>query len=200
MREFRYLPKRYMLPALGLLIAAILVPANWSVPNLHTGTSLAVASNSPNVSKQVELPKLSIPALGIEAQILNLGLNQQGEIDTPPRTEDSGWYNGSPWPGEAGTAIVTGHVSSRDGAPAIFAELHSLKAGDEIRITDQAGVERRFKVSSMQDYDINSAPLAEIYGINQTGKHLHLITCAGDWDQHKQTYSKRLVMKSKLIE
>jgi Sortase domain len=142
---------------------------------------------------------LSVPTLGINAPIEQVGTLPNGDMATPTQNpwEDSGWYNGGPHPGERGSAVIDGHLDRPGGFPAVFWYLRNIHVGDAVFATQKDGKQLRFHVTRIAYYDPQEAPLQDIFG-NRSGIYLNLITCAGDWipDQHQTTL--RLVVYTTL--
>ncbi len=113
-------------------------------------------------------------------------------MDVPQAFDDTAWYDRGARPGEEGVAVIDGHVDSKIG-PAVFWDLRRLKAGDEILVTGDDGLERRFVVTHAASYKRTEAPLDQIFG-PLSGRHLNLITCDGIFDQKRQEYDRNLVV------
>ncbi len=79
----------------------------------------------------------------------------------------------------------------------MFHNLNTLKKGDELSIENDKGVISTFVVRELRLYDA-SADATDVF-TSQSGAHLNLITCAGDWQQAKLSYSKRLVVFTDLV-
>jgi sortase (surface protein transpeptidase) len=115
-------------------------------------------------------------------------------MDVPKNYDDTAWYQLGPRPGEQGNAAIAGHVDSKTGK-AVFWDLHTLKAGDEIFVTGDDGVERRFVVSGVQSYGRTDAPLQQIFGPTNE-RHLNIITCdsSSNFDRSKGEYAANIVV------
>jgi len=154
--------------------------------------------NFPEKSKtQVTLSakpvSISIPAISVNAPVVNLGLNKDRTLALPKNAGDVGWYEKSVSPGQAGASVLVGHLDWWTGKKAIFYNLKKLKAGDEILITKDDGSLVTFKVDSLTLYSQNAFPTNEVYGkIDYPG--LRLITCAGKFNVFTQRYSQNLVV------
>lgn len=139
--------------------------------------------------------RLEIPSLKINTNIESVGLTASGELEVPKNSNDVGWYQLGPKPGEIGNAVIDGHLDTPDSA-AIFWNLKKLKAGAEIDVFDQQGRKTAFQVSSMQSYDLDKAPMDQIFGASDN-VNLNLITCDGTWNEATHTYTKRLIVYAK---
>jgi sortase (surface protein transpeptidase) len=140
--------------------------------------------------------RLRIPALGLMTAIEPVGL-RAGAMDVPTNVWHVGWLHLGPRPGDVGNAVIDGHLDSTTG-PAIFRDLHNLRVGDTIYVTDRAGIERGFVVTDLHSYRLTDAPRARIFGPT-TGRHLNLITCSGTWQAWAHLYDQRLVVYTRLL-
>jgi Sortase domain len=142
---------------------------------------------------------LSVPSVGINAPVEQVGILANGDMATPPQNPwiDAGWYRDGPSPGEQGSAVIDGHLDRPGGYPAVFWYLRNVHVGDAVYVTDKDGQQLRFHVTHIAYFMPQNAPLQDIFG-NRSGIFLNLITCAGDWipDQHQTTL--RLVVYTTL--
>jgi sortase A len=150
-------------------------------------------------TKSISSPqRLEIPSLQINTLVQQVGLDSQGNMETPKNADDIAWYQLGPKPGEKGSAVMAGHLDTATGAPAIFAKLSQLREGDSIWVTDTQGFRYHFKVKKTQSFKQNEAPIDTIFAMD--GKPgLNLITCDGNWDTNKKMYNQRLVVFTELI-
>ncbi|MGW2017487.1 class F sortase [Streptomyces sp. NPDC001927] len=142
---------------------------------------------------------LAIPAITIEAPVMDLGLDGAGQLGSPPIENPRivGWYARGPAPGELGTAVVVGHRDTRTG-PAIFLNLDSLAPGNTVRIARADGKVAVFKVDKVQTYTKEEFPDQEVYG--STGRpELRLLTCGGSFDA-KKGYASNIVVFAHLTD
>ncbi|RKN38548.1 class F sortase [Streptomyces hoynatensis] len=140
--------------------------------------------------------RVSVPAIGVDAPLVPVGLTPDGWIDTPP--EDSpgvaGWYEGGVTPGTVGTAVIVGHVDDREG-PAVFYGLGALVPGHGVEVAREDGRTARFTVYDIAVYDKDAVP-AHVY--RDTGQpELRLITCGGSFDE-AGGYSGNVVVFARL--
>ncbi len=135
---------------------------------------------------------IRIPSIEVEAPIIPLGLEDDGSIEVPEGTEETGWWLGGPEPGEQGPAVILGHVDSREG-PAVFFYLKYLEAGDEIHIDREDGTTVTYVVESSERHDKDSFPTDAVYGPTEQPT-LRLVTCGGDFDFDVRTYDDNLIV------
>ncbi|MBN2045800.1 MAG: sortase [Anaerolineales bacterium] len=76
---------------------------------------------------------LEIPKLGVKMDIVGVPLSG-GEWDTSWLGQSAGWLEGSAFPTWTGNTILTGHVWDSNNNPGPFAQIKSLRYGDEIKI------------------------------------------------------------------
>ncbi|WP_426363104.1 class F sortase [Streptomyces sp. E-08] len=142
---------------------------------------------------------VAVPAITIEAPVIELGLDATGRLGTPPVDNPRvvGWYAKGPTPGERGTAVVVGHRDTRTG-PAVFLNLNSLSAGNTVRVARADGKVAVFTVDRVRTYAKDDFPDKEVYG--DTGRpELRLLTCGGTFDRGKG-YEANIVVFAHLTE
>ncbi len=127
--------------------------------------------------------RIRIPSISVNAPLTGLGLTATGSLDVPPaaRKNLAGWYEAGTTPGEAGTAIVAGHVDNADG-PAVFYDLGALKKGAVVEVDRRDGGVAVFTVDAVEVYDAKAFPDAKVYGAAR-GPELRVITCGGGYSR-----------------
>ena len=160
-------------------------------------TGRAVLPVSLPAVQQIPRPVwLTIPAIGVKAPIVNLGLNRNGTLQVPGNTTVVGWYVNSPRPGAIGSAIIAGHVDSRSG-PGVFFWLHTMRPGDRIYVRRADGTLAVFTVTAVQMYAKSRFPTAMVYGPVPDAE-LRLITCGGTFDYTRRSYLSNVVVYARL--
>ncbi|WP_341625525.1 class F sortase [Streptomyces sp. B6(2022)] len=142
---------------------------------------------------------VAVPAITIEAPVMDLALDGQGRLATPPvdNPDVVGWYAKGVSPGERGTAVVVGHRDTRTG-PAIFVSLDSLSPGNTVRIARADGKVAVFTVDRVVTYTKADFPDKEVYG--STGRpELRLLTCGGAFERGKG-YDANIVVFAHLTD
>ena len=134
--------------------------------------------------------RVRIPAIGVDAPLVRLGLNPDQTLEVPGYDE-SGWYTGGSRPGDRGPAVIAAHVDSKTG-PAVFYRLRELKAGDTVHVDYRDGAVT-FSVRESQSFPKSSFPTAQVYGATE-GPELRLITCDGTFDRKARSYRSNLVV------
>jgi LPXTG-site transpeptidase (sortase) family protein len=146
------------------------------------------------------LPKrLRIPRIGVDTGVEEVGLTETGGMDTPRDPKHVGWFALGSRPGDAGNAVIVGHLNTAFGRRAVFASLSSLRQGDEVYVENDRGTTEHFRVNTLQSYRQQEAPLLRIFGSDGRAR-LNLITCNGRWDWSQSTYDERLVVFTELVK
>lgn len=141
--------------------------------------------------------ELAIPAIGVDAKVLSLGLTREGAMDVPRNGDDVGWFKPGYRPGSAGHAVIAGHVDTKTAA-AVFYKLKDLKKGSKIIVRSRDGRQKVFKVIESVAYPYDKAPLEKIFGPSDRPL-LNLITCTGLYSRSKGTHQQRLVVTAELV-
>ena len=143
---------------------------------------------------------IDIPAIGVSSDMLQLGTNPDGTVEVPPLEKDSrtGWFTGSPTPGQLGPSVVLGHIDSKEYGPGVFFKLGALKPGAQISITRADGTEAVFSVDKVEQYPKDHFPTIEVYS-NTDHAALRLITCGGKFDLSANSYEDNIVAFATLV-
>jgi sortase (surface protein transpeptidase) len=146
---------------------------------------------------------ISIPAIGVDASVEDLGITTGDHMAMPTSFTTVGWYKYGPVPGAVGTAVMYGHLDNGLGLQGVFKKLGQLAPGDKIMVTNASGVSQTFVVNSLSTYPYQSVPASALESApGDTGAHLNLITCAGGWiydPVEGMTYDHRLVVYTTLM-
>lgn len=136
--------------------------------------------------------RVAVPAVGIDSDVIGLGLDDDGSMLVPRRPDVAAWYDGGPLPGRAGPALLVGHLDSQDG-PAVFYRLREVVPGDRILVSDADGRTVAFEVDAVSDYRKDAFPTRLVFeGV--TRPELRLITCSGSFDRLRRSYTRNFVV------
>jgi hypothetical protein len=169
-----------------------------------TAVSLAaphtkVPTVGPILNRSVPV-SITIPAIGVKSQLLQLGRTSTGALAVPPpgpTYNQAGWYRYSPTPGSLGPAVIAGHVDSAADGPSVFYRLGGLKAKDTIFVLRADGSMAIFVVNEVRRYHKTAFPTALVYG-NTNRAALRLITCGGPFDSNTGHYLDNIVILASL--
>lgn len=142
--------------------------------------------------------RLRIPSIGVDAAIEAVGEDVLGRMDTPTDAADVAWYEPGVRPGDAGNAVIAGHLDDIHGDPAAFWRIGQLTAGDAIIVVNSDDSEVHFVVVEAVAYPYTDAPIQRIFGFD-VRQNLNFITCTGSWDRGAHTYRQRLVVYARRV-
>lgn len=167
--------------------AAAVVPAPARSPARTTSKTKVLGPSVPL--------RLNIPAIGVHTPLISLGLESDGTVQVPPLKggAPAGWYKYLSTPGEAGPAVILGHVDSAQDGPAVFYRLRDLHPGARVSVDRADGRTVSYVVRSVARYPKKDFPTATVYG-PQPGAELRLVTCGGSFDALHRRYRDNIVV------
>lgn len=149
-----------------------------------TPTPGPVAAEPP-LGEGVAPARVSIPAIGIDEELVELGIQDTGAMEVPEDYFDVGWFTGGGKPGGRGPTVIAGHVDTGWG-PAVFVRLPELVPGDVVDVTDVEGTVARYTVTEVADHLQADFPTQRVFGASAVDE-LRLITCYR-WDREAKAY------------
>ena len=189
--------------ALGLAVAAAVAaalpggsPAPAETPAAPAASQTARITPILPASNRVHLVRtgmrVRVPAIGVDANVVSLGLNSDSTLQVPTDATDAGWWSGGAAPGRRGAAVIVGHVNW-GGNEGVFGRLHEIVPGQDVLITHRNGVTDHYRVTTTAIYPKISFPTRLVYGpLPYPG--LRLITCAGSFDPTSGHYDENLIV------
>ncbi|MGH3210463.1 MAG: class F sortase [Trebonia sp.] len=137
---------------------------------------------------------LAIPAIGVTARVIPLGLDASGGVAIPPLSTPflTSWYDKGPAPGQDGPAVLLGHVDAASVGPAVFYKLGDLVPGDLVYVSRLDHRTAVFRVTAVALYQEQDFPAKQVYGFTPNPT-LRLITCGGDYDARTHLYLDRTI-------
>jgi hypothetical protein len=171
-----------------MLLSACAPHPTWPPPGLGAGAPARPTATTLPAGVPV---RLQIAAIGLDWPVVPVGLDADGAMDAPQGPADSAvwregfWWRGGYRVGEAGNAVIAGHVDDESGALTPFARIADLRPGDDVLVTLKGGGVVRFQVERVARVPVpvggpNDPTLKAIFGA-ATMPRLNLITCAGTW-------------------
>ena len=180
------LPQQLMAPGETAAPASIVKPSAKAVADYKVASAL---------------PKyIGIPAIGVsKARVLSLGLTSDDSIAVPTSGYDTGWYNGSAKPGQAGAMFIYGHVAGwNEGG--VFYNLKKLKPGDKITVTRGDNTTYTYRVDSLKVYPVTNVDMNTVLSpTDPTRPGLNLMTCVWTVVNGKSEFNSRQVIFSSLV-
>jgi sortase (surface protein transpeptidase) len=143
--------------------------------------------------------RVEIPALGVNAPLIELGRNANGTLQVPPLDNHdlAGWFDRSVTPGQKGTSVILGHVDNFTG-PSVFFSIKALQPGEVIKVVRADGDTAVFSVDGVQEVAKVTFPASIIYERTRYPE-LRLITCGGPFDTATRQYLDNIVVYSHLV-
>jgi hypothetical protein len=164
--------------------------------------------------------RFAAPSISIDVPMTGVGLTAKNAVDAPegpassPIWDQAFWYRGGAEPGQPGVLALAGHVDRVGGAPAAFAHLPQIKAGDVVAVTDErSGITYHYRITDARAYSLKEvgtmAVLDRIYGpdvdraqpahvpADGVGR-ISIITCTGTWQGSQ--YDHRFVAFGDLVD
>ena len=187
---------------LPVALLVLLAGCGSGSPDVSASTTSAVPTSAAAPPSSVVAPtsppvRLQVPAIGVDSELMALGLEDDGSLEVPPDGFPAGWFTGARMPGGVGPAVMAGHVDW-GGSPGVFYDLHSLVPGDEITVTRADGSAVAFAVASVEQFPKDAFPTAAVYGdLDHPG--LRLITCGGSFDRAERSYEDNIVVFADLV-
>jgi LPXTG-site transpeptidase (sortase) family protein len=163
-------------------------------------TPVATSTASPSTSTTLPKPqpgpdvRLQIPAIGVDAWVIRMGLDANGVMEVPRDSQLVAWYDFTSVPGAPGNAVMSGHLDYR-GSTAGFWRLGDLEDGDRLTVLlEDEPIE--YVVSSVFLTRPEEADLRAILGGRTGPETLTLITCGGVWDAAEGQYDHRVIVQA----
>jgi sortase A len=178
---------------LVLLAVAYLVP-------VHFASEISAPKFVNVAQAQVATPThLTIPNAKVDANVIEIGITREGNLDVPGNYTEVGWYKYGTRPGEIGSAVLDGHVDNGGKIPGPFKQLRNVTAGDDIYVSLSDGTVQHYKVKLADVYATNKFPGEMVF--HETGdRYLKIITCHGKYVPKLGTYDQRLIVTAVFVE
>jgi Sortase domain len=151
---------------------------------------------------------LLIPALRVDAPLIPtgaLGAAETASLVIPTDIHTVAWWDGTvtdgtrtvkekaPIPGQAGVALIAGHVDSAAAGPGALYDLKDLKVGDLISVSGSNGHTTAWKVTASPDTTLKTELPAALWVTTGQPK-LALVTCGGPFDSATGHYLDNVIV------
>jgi sortase (surface protein transpeptidase) len=146
----------------------------------------------------IDPERIVIPAIDVDAEVIDLGLQPDGTMEVPTDFAHAGWFDRGPKPGRVGPAVIAGHVDDRSG-PAVFHALAELRPGDLIEVHGAGEEVVTFAVRETQQHPKDAFPTDAVYG-GTPGPELRLITCSGEFDRDERSYRDNTIVFAERVD
>ncbi|WP_299959817.1 sortase domain-bontaining protein [uncultured Modestobacter sp.] len=149
---------------------------------------------APTAVPQAPAPtRVAVPAWGVDAPLDPMGVSPDGQMALPEDVDRVGWYRFGPVPGEAGSAVLAGHVDDREQGLGALAPLRDAAVGDEVLVADEAGTTSRWQVTSRELITKQELPLDRLFA-REGEPRLVLMTCGGPFLPEYRSYRDNVVV------
>jgi hypothetical protein len=149
---------------------------------------------APRPPRRVVRPtRVLVPSVDLDLDVVPVGVARAGQMRLPADPRVLGWYRYGPAPASgSGSAVIAGHVDSREYGIGPLARLGSVRPGDRIEVVLATGRRTAYRVDSIQRFDRQALPEA-VFG--RTGpERLRLVTCTGPYLPEAGGYQQNLVV------
>jgi LPXTG-site transpeptidase (sortase) family protein len=147
--------------------------------------------------------RLVIDSLGVNAAVVQLGLDPGDVPQVPNHAAKVAWYDFSATPGTGSNAVLAGHVRWA-GDHGVFADLDELQNGDLIRLRWLDGTQSVYEV--FVNLVVNVRDPDSIHVMSPTVEDtITLITCGGTFVADNDNplggdFTHRSVVQARLVE
>ena len=171
--------RRWLVVLLALVVVGVAAPAGARPAPLDRGAGSAL------------LGRLSIPAIGVDAGILAVGVTRSGHLAIGGSVRDVYRWRDGVLPGQEGSAVLAGHTWSQ--GHGVFDDLGSLRPGHRVTVgTNRFEVTRVRRVRGMSPEEV-----AALFS-DRGRARLVLITC-GDRNDLTGVYRTRIIVSAKKL-
>lgn len=164
-------------------------------PTPQTGTSFE-ASAVPELPEPAPPTRIRIPAQGISADVIPVGLDRAQAVKVPDDISEVGWYRYSMAPNQAsGATVLVGHRDGRVDGRGVFYNLGLLSQGDRVVLQDQTGTAYAYRVTSRRVLAKSAfEDKAERIFADSGAPVLRLISCGGYYDPDHGGYQANVIV------
>lgn len=186
-------------PALPAPAVATSAPAPEPAPAPSSDVlPVPVRSAALGATQTVDRPapvRVTVPSLDIDIPVDPVGVEDDGQMEIPPRADRAGWYRYGAAPGDAtGTSVIAAHVDSVASAGlGPFARLLDLNPGSEVTVELGDGSTAVYVVDEVRRVPKTDVAWDQIF-VREGSPQLALITCGGTWQPQVRHYSDNVIV------
>jgi LPXTG-site transpeptidase (sortase) family protein len=173
-------------------------PADQPQPQASSAPSRPSGPPPPPVNSSAAVNRLRISQVGIDANVITLGVDADGTMQAPKTAFDVAWYDFSARPGSGSNAVFAAHVDFARVGPAVFWRLRELREGSEIDVVLGDGTSLKYRVVITNAFTSGDAPIEWIIGGTERDS-ITLITCDGTFNTVTREYDRRLIVRAERI-
>lgn len=182
--------------ALAGCAATPTAPAAATAPSPAPSASAAPWSTSPaEPGDRLAAPsRVRLASLDVDVEVVDVGVDDRGEMEVPQDVSTVGWYRFGPGPGAAaGSSVLSGHVDDRVQGEGAFYRLSELAPGDPVEVQLADGAVVAYVVDRVRRIAKEELPVDELFA-RDGAPVLTLVTCGGDFDREARSYRENVVV------
>lgn len=134
-----------------------------------------------------------IPDLGVDAPVIGMGVDANGQMDVPPNVREVAWYQFGASPGEEGSAVLAAHVDLAGSGPGVFYDLDELQPGDEVVVSFEDDSTQTFSVENAERVPKSDLDVQSLFA-RSGAPVLRLVTCGGGFNPALRRYDDNVVV------
>lgn len=138
--------------------------------------------------------RVRLASLDAEATVVDVGVDDLGDMEVPVDVATVGWYRFGPGPGSpAGSVVMSGHVDDRVQGEGAFYRLSDSAPGDVVEVELEDGSVVGYVVDEVRRIAKEELPVEELFA-RDGPPVLTLVTCGGDFDREARSYRENVVV------
>ena len=186
-----------------LLAAALLALAGCAAP---PGTAPAAPAPAPattaatGADDRLAAPvRVRLAAIDVDASVVDVGVDDRGDMEVPGDVTTVGWYRFGPGPGApAGSAVLSGHVDDRVQGEGAFYRLTDSSPGDSVQVELADGTVAEYVVDRVERIAKELLPVEQLFA-RDGDPVLTLVTCGGEFDREARSYRENVVVTARPV-
>jgi hypothetical protein len=187
-------PQEVAAPAPTPFVVPTTTPTPAAAPTGEAPDWTAVSGRAQRVATVAAPTEIALPTIGVTADIVPVRVDADGVLGVPENPSTVGWWRRGAAPGDPeGTVVLDVHLDSRTYGRGPFAAATSLRRGDDVVVTDKAGVDHTYEVSGVTTYKKTALPYEELF--TQDGPpRMVLVTCGGQYRASQGGWDSNVVV------
>lgn len=198
-RPVRGTPLAALLAGAALLLAGCagapeLAPAAAPAAPAPSAAAPATSAAAAPADELAAPARVRLASLDAEATVVDVGVDDQGDMEVPVDVSTVGWYRFGPGPGSPGGSVVmSGHVDDRVQGEGAFYRLSDSAPGDSVQVELEDGTVVEYVVDEVRRIAKEELPVEELFARDGPPR-LTLVTCGGDFDREARSYRENVVV------
>ncbi len=143
--------------------------------------------------------ELVAAAVRIRMPVVPAGVAADGQMALPPDPRAIGWYRFGPSPGtKRGSAVLGGHLDSKEYGAGPLVRLRDLRPGDELVVRLADGRTARYRTIQVRSVAKQALALAGVFDRSGPAR-LRVVTCGGEYDRERGGYQENVVVTAEPV-